>query len=84
VTLKSSRTFGRTDKASRQIDLGHYAQFIKDPNILWIQFLAGAVLVLLRLVLSIVGFFTEGASASLKAPEPEKAESPTGTHSEPP
>ena len=36
VTLKSSRTFGRTDTTSRQIDLGHYAQFIKDPNVLWI------------------------------------------------
>jgi hypothetical protein len=70
VVLKSSRTFGMSKTASRRIDLGHHAQFMKDPNILWIQLLAGVFLVLLRLVLSIVGFFTEDAGGNFKAPAP--------------
>jgi hypothetical protein len=77
ITLKSSRTFGRND-ASRQIDLNQYAQFTKDPNILWVQFLGGAFLVCMRLVLSIVGFFTEGASVNPEGPEPRDTKTSNG------
>jgi hypothetical protein len=74
VMLTSSRTFGKS-KTSLAIDLGHYAQFMNDPNILWIQLLGGAFVVLMQSVLSIVSFFTEGTGVNIEAPEPRDATS---------
>jgi hypothetical protein len=85
VVLRSSRTFGMSKTASRRIDLGHYAQFMKDPNILWIQLLGGTFLVLMRLVLSIVSFFTEDAGVNSEAPEQKNTVSPNdGSSPRPP
>lgn len=59
LILESSLTFGR-DAPVKRIDLGAHDQFLKDPNILWVQFRVGALLLIWQAVLSVVGFFLEG------------------------
>jgi hypothetical protein len=60
VVLKSSRSFGPS--ASRRIDLGNFSQILHDPNVVSVQLFGGIFILLLQSVLSIVRFFTEGAS----------------------
>jgi hypothetical protein len=59
LILESTLTFGR-DAPVKRVDLGAQDQFRKDPNILWVQFRIGALLLIWQAALSVVGFFTEG------------------------
>lgn len=56
LVLRSARTFGAEAPAGR-VDLGHHTQLLKDPNLVWLHFTAGAAIFLLQLILSIIAFF---------------------------
>ena len=47
LILQSTRTFGQSAPL-RRIDLGRHAQVLKDPNLLWLHFLAGMFLLFLQ------------------------------------
>jgi hypothetical protein len=55
LLLSSSAAFG--GDATQRIDLGAHDQFLKDPNILWLQLRFGIFLFLLHSAMAIGGFF---------------------------
>src|SRR2546430_1589636 len=61
VGLGSPSALGTRRALIEEIDLGGYSQFLKDPNIVEIQFFAAVFMFVLQMVLSTVGFFTDKA-----------------------
>jgi hypothetical protein len=57
VILKSPRALALSAHGSERLDLGKYAQFLSDPNVIQIQVVVGVFLFLAQSMLSIVGFF---------------------------
>jgi hypothetical protein len=57
VQLRSTRVLNSTQTTSRTIDLGDYAQFLSDPNIVQVQFVTGAFMFIVQMILSVLAFF---------------------------
>jgi hypothetical protein len=56
IVLRAAGTAVGPHDPGQLIDLGHYAQFLTDPNIIQIQFLCGAFLILINVFGRIMGF----------------------------
>jgi hypothetical protein len=56
VILRTPTDVRSSKDGAEGIDLAGYSQVLRDPNIIEVQFFAGAFVVILHYVLSIVGF----------------------------